>query len=1116
MVRRMSVPVSVSVSVWAVAGVLAVAGAEAARNRAEVRPEEPESRLDQTLLSGLRLRGIGPALMSGRISDIAIHPRDQSTWYVAVGSGGVWKTENAGTTWTPVFDGEGSYSIGCVTVDPRHPEVVWVGTGENVSGRHVGYGDGLYKSIDGGKSWENVGLATSEHIGKVLVDPRDSRVILVAAEGPLWAAGGDRGVYRSADGGATWDAVLSVDENTGATDLEYDPGNPDIVYAATYERRRHIWSLLAGGPGSGIWKSEDAGLTWRELTSGLPSGDMGKIGLAVSPLDPATVYATIEAVEEERGFYRSTNGGETWEKRSSYVSGGTGPHYYQEIYASPHRRDRIYQMDVWIHVSNDGGKSFAELGERNKHSDNHALAFDPHDPEYLLAGSDGGLYETFDHGESWKYVANLPVTQFYKICVDNETPVYNVIGGTQDNGTQLGPSRTLSVHGIRNRDWVVPLGADGYACAVDPENSDIVYAEWQRGSLVRWDKTSGEAVFIQPQPGLGEEPERWNWDAPIILSPHSSSRLYFGSQRLWRSDDRGDSWRPVSGDLTRGRNRYEMDIGGRVRGLSELYDNTAMSWYSTLTAVAESPLVEGLLYVGSDDGLIQISEDGGGSWRRVERPAGVPELAFVQEITASVNEPDTVYAVFGNHKLGDFNPYLVKSSDRGRTWRSVAGDLPDRHIVWSMVEDHEDPDLLFVGTEFGIFVTLDGGTKWTKLDGGVPTIAFRDLEIQRRESDLVGGTFGRGFYILDDYSPLRTMNQESLEKEAVLFPVRDGSWYLPANTMATRGRAYQGSGYYLAENPPYGVVFTYYLREEPKSAAERRGDEEKKSREQARDVPFPGWEALRDEALEHDPAIVLTVRNASGDIVRRLTGSAESGLQRISWDLHYPPVDPVDISPPPEPAPWASPPAGPLALPGSYSVELALIGGASGASGTSGARLRSLAEPQSFELVALDNRSLPGQPAAANLEYARRAAELNRRVDGAAVELESGENKLEYLEKAFLETPGADLIILEQIRDLERGLAEVRVRLLGDPVRSRYREPSVPSIRQRARLAASGIADSRYGPTGTQRESLDVGAGEFAEVGARLKRLLEEDLPAVEAALEEAGAPWTPGRRLPG
>ena len=631
-----------------------------------------DGELKAETFKGLALRGVGPALMSGRIADIAIHPRDRSTWYVAVGSGGVWKTTNAGTTWTPVFDGESSYSIGCVAIDPQNPEVVWVGSGENVSGRHVGYGDGVYKSLDGGKTWKNVGLEASEHIGKILIDPRDSDVIYVAAEGPLWAAGGDRGVYKTEDGGETWDHVLEISENTGVTDLELDPRNPDVLYAAAYQRRRHIWSLLAGGEESGIYKTTNAGADWRELDNGLPSVDMGRIGLAVSPIEPDIVYATIEAGEDDKGFYRSANAGESWEKRSDYISNGTGPHYYQEIYASPHKLDRIYQMDVWIHVSEDGGKSFEKLGAPDKHSDNHALAFDPGDPDYLLAGCDGGLYQSWDHAESWSFVANLPVTQFYKMALDNDYPFYNVVGGTQDNNTQVGPSSTGNQNGIQNSDWYVTVGGDGYACQIDPSDPNIIYSESQYGGLRRYDRRNGELLDIQPQPAKGDLPERWNWDSPVLISPHSHTRLYFGSQRLWRSEDRGDSWTPVSDDLSRGRNRYELEMMGRVWSVDALYDNRAMSWYGNTTTISESPLQEGLIYVGTDDSVIQVTEDGGGSWRRIDTFPGVPDLAFVNEVKASVHDANAVFAVLDNHKVGDFKPYILKSVDRG-------GDL-DFHL----------------------------------------------------------------------------------------------------------------------------------------------------------------------------------------------------------------------------------------------------------------------------------------------------------------------------------------------------------------------------------------------------------------------------------------------------
>ena len=622
--------------------------------------------LNPGTFAGLTFRNIGPTFMSGRISDIAIHPKKQGTWYVAVASGGMWKTVNAGTTWMPIFDGQTCYSIGCVALDPNNPEIVWVGSGENVSGRHVGYGDGIYKSLNGGKTWENMGLKDSEHISKIIIDPRNSDIIYTAAEGPLWNAGGERGLYKSIDGGKTWRLSLEISKDTGVTDVEFEPGCPDTLYAAAYQRRRSVAAFMGGGPESGIYKSTDAGKTWRKLTVGLPNGDMGKIGLAVSPQKPNVLYATIEASDKEKGFYRSDNRGESWEKRNSYTSGGTGPHYYQELYADPHQFDRVIQMDVRMNVTDDGGKTFYRFNEKYKHSDNHALAFDPNDPDYLIAGTDGGLYETWDRGQTWKFIANLPVTQFYKLSLDNSLPFYNVHGGAQDNSSQMGPSRTLSENGILISDWFITSGADGYASAIDPEDPNIIYCEWQTGRLQRYDKKSGELVSIQPQPEKDEDPPRWNWDSPVIISPHSHTRIYFASQRLYRSDDRGDNWAPVSPDLSRGIFRYSQEIMGKVWSVDALWDHGAMSYYGNITSITESPLKEGLIYVGTDDGLIQVTEDGGKNWRKVEQFPGVPGYTFVNDVRASNHDADTVFAVLDNHKRGDFKPYVVKSIDRGR------------------------------------------------------------------------------------------------------------------------------------------------------------------------------------------------------------------------------------------------------------------------------------------------------------------------------------------------------------------------------------------------------------------------------------------------------------------
>ena len=648
---------------WWVAAAVALAawsGPTAAKQpaRKAEAAAPPVSRLTAKTLEGLAWRGIGPALMSGRISDLVIQPGDRGTWYVAVGSGGVWKTVNAGTTWEPVFDGQGSYSIGCLTLDPRRPETVWVGTGENVGGRHVGYGDGVYRSLDGGATWTRMGLEDSEHIGTILVHPENSDIVYVAVQGPLWKPGGQRGLFKTEDGGKTWTRILGGGEYTGVNEVRMDPRDPNVLYASTHQRYRSVSALINGGAESGIHKSTDGGKTWRRVTKGLPEEDMGKIGLAISPQNPEVVYATIELAHRKGGFWRSSDSGETWEKRNDYLSGGTGPHYYQEIFASPHAFDRVYQMDVWMHVTEDGGKSFRRVGEKHKHSDNHALAFVADDPEYLLSGCDGGIYESFDLGKTWRFVANLPVTQFYKVAVDNDLPFYNLYGGTQDNNTQGGPSRTDNVHGIRNSDWFITLGGDGHQPAVDPTNPDIVYYEWQEGNLTRYDRKTGETVYIQPQPADGELQDRFNWDAPILVSPHDPARLYFASQRVWRSDDRGDSWRPVSGDLTRGLDRLELPMMGRVQSFDAVWDLLAMSAYGSITSLSESPLVEGLIYAGTDDGLIQVTEDGGATWRKAGALPGARDSLFINDLKADLHDPDVVYAAGDDHKSGDFAPYL--------------------------------------------------------------------------------------------------------------------------------------------------------------------------------------------------------------------------------------------------------------------------------------------------------------------------------------------------------------------------------------------------------------------------------------------------------------------------
>jgi len=1082
-----------------------VAGAASAAKPAAKKAEEPKSPLVAANFSGLELRAIGPALMSGRIADIAFDPRDPNVRYVAVGSGGVWKTVNAGTTWTPIFDHQTSYSIGCITLDPSNPDVVWVGTGENVGGRHVGFGDGVYLSRDGGANWEKRGLEKSEHISKIVVDPADPNTLWVAAQGPLWSPGGERGVYKTTDAGKSWKKVLGGGDWTGATDIVIDPRDSRRLVAATWQHQRTVAAYIGGGPESALYGSTDGGETWTKLTQGLPSGNLGKIGLAISPQNPDVLYAAIELDQRKGGVWRSDDRGASWEKRSDTVSGGTGPHYYQELYASPHAFDRIYLMDVRIQVSDDGGKSFRRLKEENKHSDNHVIAFRADDPNYLMAGCDGGLYESFDLAETWRFVANLPVTQIYKLAVDDDTPFYNVIGGTQDNNTQAGPVRTDTVNGIRNQDWWVPLFADGYQPATEPGNPDVFYAEWQGGNLMRIDRTTGEQVYIQPQPEPGDDAQRFNWDTPILVSPHSPTRLYYASQRVWRSDDRGDSWRPVSGDLTKNVDRLHEPMMGRRWSAEAPWDLGAMSVYSTITSLAESPRQEGLLYAGTDDGLIQVSEDGGANWRRIDVGTlpGVPADAFVNDIRADLFDAGTVYVALDNHKTGDFAPYLLKSTDRGRTWSSIAGDLPARHLVWRLVQDDVKPGLLFAGTEYGIYFTLDGGGKWIELTGGVPTIPFRDLTIQRREHDLVAASFGRGFYVLDDYTPLRDVNATMLEKGATLFPVRDALWYVQRRPLADDGPGDQGAAYFVAPNPPFGAVFTYYLAEGLESREKQRQKAEKPLAEAGKDTPFPSWETLEAERREAEPAIVLIVRDAAGKVVRRVDGPAGKGFHRVAWDLHD--ADTSALAELPHGGGDSFFPRGALAAPGSYTVTLAQrVDGA----------LSEISQPMAFTVERLREGVLKGQSPDQVAAFERRLARVMGDASAADTAIDQALERIQLLAVALARsTAGPELDA--ELEGLRQQLLDLSQSINGNRSKGVYSEPDVPSIGERIQVAQIGTIFSTYGPTPTHRRSLELAEQELAIVAPKVKRLVEETLPAFEQKLAAAGAPWTPGQPLP-
>ncbi len=1052
--------------------------------------------LTSTTLNGLKFRSVGPAFASGRIADIAVNPKNHSQWIIGVASGNVWKTDNAGTSWKPIFEHYGSWSVADVEIDPNNPHVIWVGTGEYNSQRAIGYGDGIYRSLDGGISFKNMGLKNSEHIGRIAIDPRNSH-IFVAAQGPLWGPGGDRGLYKSTDMGKTWKRILFISDNTGITDVVLNPANPDIVYCAAYQRRRRVFTLIDGGPEGGIYKSTDAGKTWKKLKTGLPSGDIGRIGLAISPVNPDILYAIIEAEGKSGGVFRSTDRGETWVRRSKYMS--TSPQYYNRLFCDPKQADKLYSMDTFGKVSLDGGKTWNAYGNRHRHVDDHAMWIDPEDTAHILVGCDGGLYQSFDGGKNWIFVENLPVTQFYRVSVDNSKPFYYIFGGTQDNNSMGGPSRTIRKTGILNEDWFVTQGGDGFESRIAPENPNIIYAQSQYGGLIRFDRKSGESIDIQPQPPAGEA-YRWNWNAPLIISPHSPTRLYFAANKLFRSDDRGNTWKVISPDLTRQINRNTLPVMGRIQSVDAVAKNASTSLFGNIVALDESPLAEGLLYVGTDDGLIQISENGGKTWREIERIGNLPKLSYVDYILASGHQSDTVYAAFDTRKNNDLRPHLFRSRDRGKTWKSISANLPARGTVYCIAEDSVNPNLLFVGTEFGLFVTLDGGGNWLQMKAGLPTTQVRDIAIHRGEDDLILATFGRGFYVLDNYAPLRTLSAEIVTQPFKLFPVKNALMFIPK-----RGKPNMGETHYAAKNPPLGAVFTYYLKERIKTLRQIRQEKEKKALKRGERIPYPSWDELAAEDTEIPPYLVFTVRDSQGNVVRRLKATASSGIHRIIWDFRYPAVSPIrnGKTPPSGEKHKANNDSGMLAMPGIYTIEAAKV-----VRGT----VTSFAEKQTFRAELLANTTLPAPDRKERVSFQRQVSELLRAVQGSVDLLSELKNKVESMRTAVYRTPGAGLELDQKLRTLEKELRELDRKLNGNKTISSRNGSQPPSISGRVYELVYGQWRSTAAPTATMRTQYRITGKLFQPLLATLQKISEKQIPVLEKQLEDLKAPWTPGR----
>ncbi len=859
--------------------VLASAVAEALPLYAQNAPSDPMAKAT----AALEFRTIGPTIMGGRVADLAVVEDDPRIFYVAVATGGVWKTENAGITFTHVFRDEATASVGDVTVAPSNPNVVWAGTGEPNNRQSSPWGNGVYRSTDAGRTWTHLGLENTHTIARIQVHPRDPDVAYVAAVGHLWGPNPERGVYRTTDGGETWEHVLSVDDDTGATELVMDPGDPRTLFAATYQRRRRAWGFNGGGPGSGIYRTTDGGDSWTELTEGLPEGDKGRIGLDIYRRDGNVVFALVEAdarapgqgfgggagSDAKNGVYRSTDRGDTWEHLSTT---NNRPMYYSQIRVDPNDPERIYLGGSSLFRSSDGGRNFTPDAAAGVHLDHHALWIDPADSDHLILAGDGGVSVSWDRSDNWYQLRNLPIGQFYEIGVDMRDP-YHVCGGLQDNGSWCAPSDTWSNQGIRTRDWYNVGSGDGFFTVMHPTNPDLMFAESQGGNLMRVDLGTGERARIRPLPRPTDEEEerslRWNWDTPMLLSAHDDQVVYAGANVLFRSTDLGQSWEEISGDLTHAIDRDTLTLMGVAGAEPQMSRNDGQSNYGNLTAIAESPLDFAVLYTGSDDGRLHVTRDGGATWTDITgNVPGLPPYTYVTRIVASRRAQGEVFAAFDGHRSDDFEPYVYASSDFGESWERITDGLPATSLN-ALAQHPRAHNLLFAGSEVGVHFSIDRGASWHDLRNGLPTVPVDDIVVHPRENDLVIGTHGLGIWIMDDIAPLEHLSSEVMASGAHLYPARRATSY---NLYTPQGWT---PGIYAAPNPPAGARIRYHLGAD--------GD-----------------------------SVTIVIRGGDGSTVRELKGPGGAGLNEVVWNLRLTAEggDGEAMDP------------GPRVLPGSYTVAL--------------------------------------------------------------------------------------------------------------------------------------------------------------------------------------------------
>jgi photosystem II stability/assembly factor-like uncharacterized protein len=902
-------------------------------------------------LKNLDFREIGPAIMGGRVDDVAVVESNPNIVYVGPATGGIWKTTNNGTTWEPLFDKESNPSVGDIAIAPSDPSVIWVGTGEPNNRQSSSWGDGIYKSTDAGKTWKNVGLAATKHIGRVVIHPHNPDVVYAAALGHLWGPNPERGVYKTTDGGKTWTQVLKVNDDTGVSDLAMDPDSPDTLYAAAYERRRTAFGFNGGGPDGGIYKTTDGGVTWKKLTKGLPyenGGDVGRIGLDIYRKDPNVVYAVVQ--HEKGGTFRSDDKGETWKRM-----GDTNPRpsYYSQIRIDPNNDLRIWELGASMYFSEDGGKTFTTRRVSKIHGDFHALWIDPANSNHIIAGCDGGINWSWDNGKTWEFVNTVAIGQFYEVSLDKQKP-YQICGGLQDNGSWCGPSATTARDGITNDDWTLMPGGDGFYAAIDPVEPWIVYTESQDGHISRRDAKSAQQREIMPEAKAGEEHYRFQWNSPMAISNFDHKTIYYGGNYLFKSTDRGDSWVRLGGDLTTGVDRNKLKIFGKVPDKSTLSRHDGVEHYPTITTISESPLTANVLWVGTDDGNLQVTRDGGKTWTNVAgKVPGVPKGTYVTRVVASKYHEGNAFVTFDGHRNDDYNVYIFATSDYGESWKAIRNGIPDSAGTVHVVREHpRNANLLFAGTEFGLWVSWDGGANWTALKNNFPVVPVDDIEIQAEQNDLVLATHGRSIWIFDDVTPIEKWDASVAASELTFFPPRTATEF----DIRTR-EWFSGHKRFVGKNPPYGAILNYYLKEAmPPEKPKTEGDEKEKATEKAvaqaaeqtaqkteekkqaakEDIQEKEKkpaatgaaekkpeEAAKNEAAGKEGKVKITVSDKDGKVIRELDGPGKAGVNRTNWDLRMnSPAVPTPEQLEAAAAGFDFGPRGPLVAAGTYTIKI--------------------------------------------------------------------------------------------------------------------------------------------------------------------------------------------------